>query len=87
MTNNTEPQTRKELRILLQGQNVRNALAFIIESLADCEVESAFDLKILDTETLHEFGEIWGFDNEGFTKAMRLFERAYYQEELANRDN
>jgi len=68
------------------GTHHANALAFIVDSLADGEVEGTGDLRFMDTESLMEFAERYNFTLDTFFTALRRFEAAYLTEERVMRD-
>ncbi len=68
------------------GSYFANALAFIVESLADGEVESSNEIQALDYEAIMEFGEMYNFTYEAFGDAMRKFQQAYLTEERVMKD-
>lgn len=71
MTNNTEPQTRREaLRRNALGSHYANALAFITESVIDGNVEDLTDITMMDYETKMEFAEQYNFTEEALQKAI-----------------
>lgn len=96
MTNNM---TRREARLAAQGYSTReldeerenattgshfaNALAFIVDSLADDETPvfntSDFENNI-DPESIMEFAEMYNFTLESFHKALEYFQRAVHNE-------
>ena len=64
-----------------RGSYFANALAFIVESLKDNEVECSADINNMDYESIMEFAEIYNFTYEAFGDAIRAFQQAYFQEE------
>lgn len=57
-----------------------NALAFIVEALADENVQNTDDILNLDEGSFWEFSMIWNFDKESLDKAMIAFRIAVTQE-------
>lgn len=70
MTNNTEPQTRKERRRITEAENYAFALAFVVESVIDENVEDLTDITMMDIESLNEFAETYGTTRETILKAV-----------------
>lgn len=57
MTNNTSTPTRRQLR---ESREAMHALAFVIDSVLDQNVEDLTDISVMDTESLQEFADDYG---------------------------
>ncbi len=79
MTNNmTRRELRAEREVVAAGSHFANALAFIVESLADDDtpVSNTSDLENLDSGTLLEFEEMYNFTDDAYKKALDFFRQA-----------
>lgn len=65
MTNNTIPQV----------------LHFICDALAEENIESTYQLEMLDSGSLAEFAQMYHFSIDDFAAGVRLFQQAYLAEE------
>lgn len=70
--------------IIVSGTHFANALAFIVESLADAEEGTGMfnttDLENLDKESLLEFADMYNFTESTFENALKMFCSAVDQE-------